>query len=238
MWRCITSCRNYGTKNVSISNPAKLMEEDHMMQVMAKFKATPNMRVSNAGEGGRRAAVLIPLCMVKGELCLLYTLRTSQMRTHRGQVSFPGGMQDSSDSSLEATALRETHEELGISPDKIRIWGRGNFISSRGDTTVMPVVGTITREINPQRLKINPQEVEKAFAVRIEDLCKPDKLAYTQFKAGFSTPTFLGGEHRIWGLTGVITHAFMKCLLPSSMYNHEIKHIPKIKPMKQTLNCT
>lgn len=70
------------------------------------------------------------------------------------QVSFPGGMQDTTDANLEATALRETHEELGIKESDIRILGRGNFIVARGETCVLPVVGTIKGDLHVDRLKV------------------------------------------------------------------------------------
>ncbi|XP_027852733.1 mitochondrial coenzyme A diphosphatase NUDT8 isoform X5 [Aphis gossypii] len=76
--------------------------------------------------GKRQAAVLIPLCIVKDEISLLYTLRTNNLKRNSGQVSFPGGMREA-DEQLKDTALRETCEELGIrnigviEPDKLNI---------------------------------------------------------------------------------------------------------------------
>lgn len=66
------------------------------------------------------------------------------MKSHRGQVSFPGGMQDLNDKSLEKTALRETREELGLPEEDVVVWGCGNNIVTRGDTCVLPVIGNIT----------------------------------------------------------------------------------------------
>ena len=77
----------------------------------------------------KNAAVLIPFCIVNNELSLLYTLRHSDLRRHRGQVSFPGGIQDKTDRDLVHTAVRETEEELGINSELIEVWGHGNALS-------------------------------------------------------------------------------------------------------------
>ncbi|XP_015363413.1 PREDICTED: nucleoside diphosphate-linked moiety X motif 8 [Diuraphis noxia] len=77
-------------------------------------------------DGKRQAAVLIPLCIVKDEISLLYTLRTNNLKRNSGQVSFPGGMRET-DEQLQDTALRESCEELGIrnigviEPEKLNI---------------------------------------------------------------------------------------------------------------------
>ncbi|CAB3380157.1 Hypothetical predicted protein [Cloeon dipterum] len=93
-------------------------------------------------EPEKKAAVLVPLCLVDGNLSLLYTVRSANLRTNRGEVSFPGGMQDSTDSSLVETALRETEEELGIKSSSIDIWSAANFVPTySGKVAVMPVLG-------------------------------------------------------------------------------------------------
>ena len=62
----------------------------------------------------KHAAVLIPLFFKEGEVHILFTKRTDKVETHKGQISFPGGMADETDDKLRETALRETWEEMGI----------------------------------------------------------------------------------------------------------------------------
>ena len=74
----------------------------------------------------RRAAVLIPLALVDEEWHLLFTRRTDIVDHHKGQVSFPGGRTDPEDVSPTATALRETNEEIGVSPADVQpAWDAG-----------------------------------------------------------------------------------------------------------------
>nr|XP_018900711.1 PREDICTED: nucleoside diphosphate-linked moiety X motif 8 [Bemisia tabaci] len=165
----------------------------------------------------QKAAVLVPICRLEDELALLYTLRAIGVNRHRGQVSFPGGMFDESDHSLEQTAVRETNEELGIRKDQIEIWGKGNTFDVRG-IEVTPVLGYVGA-VDLDKLSINKSEVELAFLVSVRHLCDPVNFRYTQFKDGYSSPVYLKAKCRIWGITGVITHFFLKALCPEQYKN-------------------
>lgn len=177
----------------------------------------------------RNAAVLVPICVVDNEVSLVYTLRAADLKTHRGQVSFPGGMQDSGDLSLEQTALRETEEELGIKQEKIQIWGTGNTVMSRNTLHITPVVGLINCSNILKELNVNPAEVKEVFTVSVRTLCDVDMIRHTQFKAGYSIPVFIGGKRRIWGLTAALTHAFLKSFVPREAYRYNVKFVPLLK---------
>lgn len=137
-------------------------------------------------------------------------------------------MLDTKDKSLEHTALRETHEELGIEQENIEILGSGNLIVTKGETCVLPVLGRIRHDLDLHTLHVNHHEVDEVFAVSLERLCDPHLLRYTQFRNTYSAPVFLGGSQRIWGLTAFITHAFLRCLLPARAYNHRIRFVPTV----------
>lgn len=140
-------------------------------------------------------------------------------------------MLDINDKSLEHTALRETHEELGIKEADIEILGSGNLVVTRGDTCVLPVLGRIRHDLDLHTLHVNHHEVDEVFTVPLERLCDPHLLRYTQFRSTYSAPVFLGGSRRIWGLTAFITHAFLRCLLPTRAYNHKIRFVPSVKSL-------
>lgn len=209
----------------------KLVSEENIARTISNLKKIKPMS-SSLKPPASRAAVLIPICVVDGKTSLLYTLRTSHLSSHKGQVSFPGGKHDPNDGTLENTAIRETREELGIDPNKIQIWGSGNYLVTH-ETHVTPVIGYITTPLNLNTLNINRYEVEEVFSVSFETLCDATKNGYTQFNNSYSTPLFLGGQRRIWGLTAVITHIFLKSFLPSNIYLHKIKFIQPFKINEQ-----
>lgn len=228
--------RTPGHRFLSLYSVENVLDEENRERTVTKFSNTRPIRLQ-PHTPARKAAVLIPLCVVDGKVSLLYTLRAPHLKSHRGQVSFPGGMLDVSDKSLEYTAIRETHEELGIKEGDIDVWGSGNMIVTRGDTCVLPVIGRIKGQLQLNELKINHHEVGDVFTVALENLCHPANLGFTQFRgvAPYSTPVFTGGVRRIWGLTAMITHTFLQCLLPSKAYKHKIHFVPPVKgiPLKR-----
>ena len=76
-----------------------------------------------SGEGLRPAAVLVPLFVREDTVHVVLTKRTDNVRTHQGQVSFPGGSWEQADMTLRDTALREAHEEVGLDPTDVRVIG-------------------------------------------------------------------------------------------------------------------
>lgn len=166
-------------------------------------------------DGKRQAAVLIPLCIVGDEVSLLYTLRTSNLKRNSGQVSFPGGMREA-DEQLQDTALRESCEELGITKTSIDIWGSGRFIVSK-DVAIMPFLGNIG-VIEPDKLNINHDEVQYAFAVPLRHFCEPTNCKYTYFKQQSDRlmvlPVYTNNYKRIWGMTAYMTWLALRSIIP------------------------
>uniref|UniRef100_A0A673TAE8 Nudix hydrolase domain-containing protein n=1 Tax=Suricata suricatta TaxID=37032 RepID=A0A673TAE8_SURSU len=112
------------------------------------------------------AAVLVPLCSVRGVPALLYTLRSSRLAgRHKGDVSFPGGKCDRTDQDVVHTALRETREELGLTVPEERVWGILQPVYDQQKTTVVPVLAGVG-PLDPQSLRPNPEEVSGGGAAR------------------------------------------------------------------------
>jgi 8-oxo-dGTP pyrophosphatase MutT (NUDIX family) len=115
----------------------------------------------------RPAAVLIPLFEEDGETRVVLTRRSSSLRSHTGEVAFPGGRIEGDEDPLDA-ALREADEEVAIAPHAVTIVGRLNQLTTVGrPALVTPFVGTLAgRPV----LRPNPAEVELAFDVALADL--------------------------------------------------------------------
>jgi 8-oxo-dGTP pyrophosphatase MutT (NUDIX family) len=123
--------------------------------------------------GKTRAAVLVPLVPVGDVVHLLYTRRAASLPHHQGQVAFPGGTHDAGrDATVEATALREAHEEIGLRPEDVRVLGVLDDIETMSSRFVItPVVGVTP---HPYPWAPCPREVDQIFTVPIETLLRPD----------------------------------------------------------------
>ena len=118
----------------------------------------------------RPAAVLLPVLVRPDELTILLTRRTAHLRAHSGQISFPGGRVEARDASPEATALRETHEEIGLPAESIELLGRLADYHTRTGFRVTPVVGLVNP---PFDLSLDAREVDEAFEVPLSFLLDP-----------------------------------------------------------------
>lgn len=196
-------------------------KENSLKSVKSLKSLCPQLKI----DGKRQAAVLIPLCTVKNEISLLYTLRTNNLKRNSGQVSFPGGMCDINE-ELGDTAIRETYEELGIARTNIDIWGSGRFIISR-DIAIMPFLGNIGI-IEPNKLNINHNEVQYAFAVPLKHFCEPTNCKYTCFRQQSNRimmiPVYMNDFKRIWGMTAYMTWLALRSIIPEKFTQNITLH--------------
>jgi 8-oxo-dGTP pyrophosphatase MutT (NUDIX family) len=158
--------------------------------------------------GNRQAAVLVPVTGWPDEPELIFTERNADLKKHAGEISFPGGMSEESDPGLEWTALRETHEEVSISPDRVEIQGAlapvGTFVTSY---RIQPYVGLVTGD---EPLVPNPAEVAAILNFGIDQLV--DAYAMRRLvRRGvpIRTPTFEMDRVLIWGATARILTDFL-----------------------------
>jgi len=158
----------------------------------------------------RRAAVLVPLFQRGDNDYLLFTERTAHLEHHAGEISFPGGGQDACDSDLNATALRETEEELGIDRAKIEVLGRLDDFYSVHGYHVVPFVGIIPR---PDNLQHDPFEIAATFEAPLEHFRDPKVHRVEDWRHRGCTHRVDFYEfdgHIIWGLTAAILHQFLE----------------------------
>ncbi|MEZ7823513.1 MAG: CoA pyrophosphatase [bacterium] len=149
----------------------------------------------------KRASVLIPLLESEGELFVLLTLRSKQLRSHAGQVSFPGGKQDTQDENSLETALRETHEEIGLPPENVEIIGTLDQILSLHYYLVTPFVGLIPEKFSPL---LNTAEIESVFKVPLTFFMNGDSHLAEEFKTPIANVLVHHFDYHgfdIWGLT-------------------------------------
>jgi 8-oxo-dGTP pyrophosphatase MutT (NUDIX family) len=159
-----------------------------------------------------KAGVLLLLYEEGGELRLLLTRRTERVLHHRGQISFPGGEQHPGE-SVEATALRETEEELGLDLGAVRILGRLTplYIPS-SNYCMYPTVAYL-----PVRPVFAPQadEVAETIEVPVAHLMEPKNRGRMDWTIGarkVDAPFYEFLGHKIWGATAMVLAEFLAVL--------------------------
>ncbi|HJN23646.1 MAG TPA: CoA pyrophosphatase [Rhodospirillales bacterium] len=122
------------------------------------------------------AAVLVPIVTHAGGLTVLLTRRTGNLANHPGQISFPGGHMEAEDESPEATALRESEEEIGLKERPVEIIGRLDTYETCTGFSVTPVVAVLEP---PLELDLDRREVEEAFEVPLDLFSMPPTISGT-----------------------------------------------------------
>lgn len=163
---------------------------------------------------GKPAAVLIPIIKRENQLTVLFTQRSSHLKHHPSQVSFPGGKQETSDKDLVETALRETHEEIGITPEKVSVLGSLHKFRTVSRYEVTPFVSLV----NPSfTLVLDKNEVESVFEVPLVYLLDiQNHLIHSVKRNGKQQPIYFipWQDKMIWGATA----AFVKVLSKHIFY--------------------
>lgn len=158
------------------------------------------------------AGILLPVTDNPGQPEIVFTLRSANLNTHRGQVAFPGGKRDPDDHSLAATALRETHEEIGLPPEHVHIVAPLSQVMSRYGILVTPYVGVVPDDYP---MRANPAEIESIFQVPI-DYFLEDKRERTDalsfLNQTFYVPCYRWERYQIWGLSAVVLVDFLNAV--------------------------
>jgi len=154
------------------------------------------------------AAVLIPLVDHRDGMTVLLTKRAQHLKTHSGQVSFPGGRCDPEDENAIATALRETEEEIGIDRSHIRILGAMEDYETITGFVVTPVVGIIRPGF---KLNVDEGEVADAFELPL-DFVLDEKNHELQSRVWNDRKRYyyvlMNDKHNVWGATAAMLVRF------------------------------
>jgi 8-oxo-dGTP pyrophosphatase MutT (NUDIX family) len=181
-----------------------MLEPEALRRALA---AHPPAAVSRRGL--RPAAVLLPLYDREGEATVLLTRRTEHLRHHRGEIAFPGGRRHPGDTDLQATALRETKEEMGIRPADVTVLGRLDDCVSVHGYHVVPFVGTFPW---PYPFRPDPSEIAEVIEVPLAALRDPARWHTEDWRhRGRLQPVHFCtiDRHVIWGLTAAIARQFL-----------------------------
>jgi 8-oxo-dGTP pyrophosphatase MutT (NUDIX family) len=160
-------------------------------------------------ENVRASAVLVGLFESARGVEAILTRRSQNLTNHRGEISFPGGRLDAGESVLQA-ALRETHEEIGLSPEDVEVVGELNSMATVvSNSHIVPIVG---RYQTPPKLHAVNSEVDRVFSVPLLELVRADTYSQEHWifdDREFQINFFYLDDETIWGATARILFQVM-----------------------------
>ena len=163
----------------------------------------PGDRPGLAIRGRSPAAVLVAITD-RPEPGVILTQRTDTLRSHAGQIAFPGGRIDPGDADAAAAALREAHEEIALAPDAVEIVGQADRYVTVSGFDVTPVVGVIAPDLD-----YHPSEAEVADVFEVPFAFLLDPANHVEASAEWQGQVrhfyeIIWGERRIWGATAAM----------------------------------
>ena len=171
-------------------------------------RAAPSASADSDDDGAVReeaavtaAAVLVPIIARPEGFSVLFTRRTATLKSHSGQISFPGGRAEPGDPSPQHTALREAQEEIGLAPTRVEVLGQLPEYNTRTGFRVTPVIGLIQP---PLEVVPDAREVEEVFEVPLAYLLDPANHRRESRQIGARMASYYVIEHQgrtIWGAT-------------------------------------
>jgi 8-oxo-dGTP pyrophosphatase MutT (NUDIX family) len=177
-------------------------------QMRMSTRPRPGLEVRPPGHQPRQGGVLILLYPKDGHLHFPLTRRTETLGDHKGQISLPGGAREG-DEPLEWTALRETHEELGVDPRSVKVLGGLTpLYIFHSDYCITPYVAA-----RPTRPTFVPDPVEVAELLEVPLLTLLDpaiqrKEEWVLHQTLTRVPFYQIGEHKVWGATAMVLSEF------------------------------
>lgn len=164
----------------------------------------------------RQASVLVGFVEREQGLNVLFTRRARHLKHHPGQVSFPGGKYEPSDSDLLHTAIRETYEEVGIEQSQIEVFGQMPALPTISQFSVTPVMAFISSDY---KTNIDKNEVDEVFEVPASVVLDRQQLHSQRFRIKSTSHRVFGlsyQSHFIWGVTAQIIQAMQNHLMDST----------------------
>jgi 8-oxo-dGTP pyrophosphatase MutT (NUDIX family) len=164
----------------------------------------------------RKAAVLIALFEREGEVTLIFIRRASTLRSHSGEIAFPGGSVDATDSSPVQAALREAQEEIGLHPARVEVLGiMQPVFTVVSNFLITPVVAFLPQ--GPGELHLQTSEVADLLLLPLRGLADP-VIAHTEVwtRDGLARTVYFYDyrSYRVWGATARMLNALLGLLSP------------------------
>jgi len=163
-----------------------------------------------AGSSLKPAAVLIAIQERADGDYVVLTKRGDNMPTHKGQIAFPGGRVHAGDADLVATALRESHEEIGVVPEHVRVLGRLDEFTAGYGIVVTPVVGVIPPQYD---FLLDPAETSAIASLPVRSLMAPGTYVKNAHLSPGGHPSYhfyVDNGWDIWGVTARILVQFLE----------------------------
>lgn len=179
--------------------------EEELRELLSKRE-----RLVLNGEQLKHSAVLVPLLTINETYHILFVRRSKEVKHHKGEISFPGGVCEKGDNSFESTALRETFEEIGIQPRDVVILGRVDdmeTVSTRYRVT--PVVAVIPY---PYSFILSAKEVDKILTVPVSQLLQAGngkEESILREGKRYTSYVYRYKDYLIWGATARILKNFL-----------------------------
>lgn len=156
----------------------------------------------------KTSAVLVPIVERGDALSVMLTKRSAKLKSHSGQVSFPGGRCDDNDAHAMATALREAWEEINMPEGNVEVIGAMEDYETVTGFSISPVVGFVNPDFEIIRQET---EVEDVFEVPLEHILNPENHVIEQLMwkgAMRHYYTFPHDKYKIWGATAAMLVRF------------------------------
>lgn len=159
------------------------------------------------------SSVLVPIYRRGDEPHILFTKRTSHLRSHPGQISFPGGKYDSEDETLLETALREAEEEIGLRREDVEILGELDDMITSTQYKITPFVCTFPY---PYNFRVNTEEIAEILEVPVRALADPAirEERFHNFLDKYNVKVYYYhiGPDPVWGATARIVKNLLDLL--------------------------
>ena len=167
----------------------------------------------------RSGAVMLLLVPRHEGLRVLLTERHASLKDHAGELSLPGGRVEPDDASLQAAALRETFEEVGLPAEAIEVWGRldGVYVPP-SNFLVAPFAGLV---LDPSRLLPRDEEVTAIVEVPLARLFEAESVGRMKDPTDRDVAYYGWQQHRVWGATARILNNLCEALGQSCDPSHQ-----------------